>query len=134
MSTVIVELLGVTCANCGVVFGLMDSHILKLRESGNGFYCPNGHSNVYRNSKDEQIKKLKKELDQEKRATEYWQSSYRGEQGDHEQTRRRLSATKGALTKTKRRISNGVCPCCHRTFKQLAAHMKNKHPEYQDEE
>lgn len=23
-----------------------------------------------------------------------------------------------------------TCPCCKRTFKQLAAHMKNKHPEF----
>jgi phage/plasmid primase-like uncharacterized protein len=29
----------------------------------------------------------------------------------------------------KARAKAGVCPCCNRTFKQLAAHMKNKHPE-----
>jgi hypothetical protein len=26
------------------------------------------------------------------------------------------------------RVSNGVCPCCNRTFAKLAAHMKIKHP------
>jgi hypothetical protein len=24
----------------------------------------------------------------------------------------------------------GVCPCCNRTFQQLARHMKAKHPGY----
>lgn len=27
------------------------------------------------------------------------------------------------------RAHAGVCPCCNRTFKQLAAHMKTKHPD-----
>lgn len=24
----------------------------------------------------------------------------------------------------------GMCPCCRRTFKQLAEHMKSKHPDF----
>jgi hypothetical protein len=27
-------------------------------------------------------------------------------------------------------VAAGVCPCCKRTVKQLAAHMKEKHPEF----
>ena len=30
----------------------------------------------------------------------------------------------------KNRVAASVCPCCKKTFKQLAAHMKNKHPNY----
>jgi chemotaxis response regulator CheB len=43
---------------------------------------------------------------------------------------REHSATRAQLTKTKKRVANGVCPCCNRTFKQLARHMKAKHPEF----
>jgi hypothetical protein len=29
-----------------------------------------------------------------------------------------------------KRVGNGVCPCCNRTFEDLARHMKVKHREY----
>lgn len=41
-----------------------------------------------------------------------------------------LQATKGVVTRMKRRASVGTCPCCQRTFKQLAVHMKIKHPNF----
>lgn len=28
------------------------------------------------------------------------------------------------------RANHGVCPCCKRTFSQLARHMKTKHPDF----
>lgn len=31
------------------------------------------------------------------------------------------------------RVGAGVCPCCKRTFQQLARHMKCKHPKYRTE-
>ena len=43
---------------------------------------------------------------------------------------RKLSASKGQMTKLKNRVKNGVCPCCNRTFVNLLRHMKSKHPEY----
>ena len=44
--------------------------------------------------------------------------------------RRRLSATKGVVTRTNNRISNGVCPCCTRSFQNLKRHMTSQHPGY----
>ena len=43
---------------------------------------------------------------------------------------RSAAAYKGHLTRVKRRVGNGVCPCCNRTFKNLADHMTTKHPDY----
>lgn len=43
---------------------------------------------------------------------------------------RRLSAQRGVTTRIKNRVKHGVCPCCQRTFRQLAAHMKSKHPDF----
>ena len=37
---------------------------------------------------------------------------------------------KGQVTRIKKRVANGVCPCCNRTFKDLAAHMSTQHPDY----
>lgn len=33
----------------------------------------------------------------------------------------------------KKRVGNGVCPCCNRTFENLSRHMSCKHPEYKTE-
>jgi len=48
-----------------------------------------------------------------------------------EMERRRVSAARGRVTKIKRRVQHGVCPCCNRTFSNLASHMKTKHPEFE---
>lgn len=47
-----------------------------------------------------------------------------------DQTKAELRAQKAAATRAKKRAANGVCPCCNRTFKQLARHMVGQHPEY----
>lgn len=41
-------------------------------------------------------------------------------------------AEKAAKTRIKNRISKGVCPCCNRTFANLAQHMANQHPGFID--
>lgn len=133
MTTIVkVELMAETCIACGTIFGLLSSYQDTLRETGKTFYCPNGHGMVYGNPLKERIKNLERQLKQEQEVREYWHKSAKAEETDHTLTKRRLSATKGQLTKTKKRIGNGVCPCCHRTFKQLVQHMANKHPEYKE--
>lgn len=59
------------------------------------------------------------------------------ERANHDQTRadrdyteNRRRAEKAAKTRLKNRAKAGVCPCCNRTFKQLAAHMKTQHPNW----
>jgi hypothetical protein len=34
------------------------------------------------------------------------------------------------LKRTNARVAAGVCPCCNRTFQQLARHMASQHPEF----
>jgi DNA repair exonuclease SbcCD ATPase subunit len=45
-------------------------------------------------------------------------------------TEKSLIAQKGVTTRIKNRASNGVCPCCNRTFQNLARHMHTKHPDF----
>lgn len=33
-------------------------------------------------------------------------------------------------TRTRNRIAAGVCPCCNRTFQNLADHMRTLHADY----
>ena len=41
-----------------------------------------------------------------------------------DETNRRMKAEKQL-----KRVHNGVCPCCNRSFQNLQKHMKTKHPE-----
>jgi hypothetical protein len=129
MNAVLVEvkLEAVTCCVCGVVFGLPSYLKKSLKSEGGDFWCPNGHRQYYT---EPEIEKLKKQLAQAKRLAELRQQWYDAEREDHAATKRSLSATKGALTRTKKRVAAGVCPCCKRHFENLERHMHTKHPDY----
>lgn len=109
------------CIECGVRFGVPTSFDEQRRDDHRTFYCPNKHPQHYAGLNREE--KLERDLERAKRRA----ASAEGQATRAEYRRR---AAKGQLTKTKNRIANGVCPCCNRTFKDLAAHMQTKHPEY----
>ena len=50
---------------------------------------------------------------------------------DHIEAKRR--GEKAAKTRIKNRIAAGVCPCCNRTFQNLAKHMAGQHPDFTPE-
>ncbi len=90
-------------------------------ERQTSIYCPLGHTHV-RAGKGE-AEKLREQLAVKERRLTATRELLRQEERSH-------SATRGHLTRTKNRVAHGVCPCCNRTFKQLSAHMKRKHPDY----
>lgn len=115
-----VELTTMKCGECGIVHA-MPEHFREERQSkGGNWYCPNGHSRVYRESdvaaarreRDEALTKLsasKCETAREKAARELAEKQ---------------------ITLHRRRTKNGVCPCCKRSFQNLKRHITTKHPEY----
>lgn len=109
-----------TCATCDVSFAAPSSLLDRRRADGQSFYCPNGHSLSYR---DTEAKRLQREVESLRtRAT------HLADQRDAAE--RSASALRGVVTRTKRRISNGVCPCCNRQFANVHRHMVGQHPEY----
>jgi hypothetical protein len=106
------ELVQVTCSQCGCVFGLGRAHSAALRESHEGFYCPNGHPQYYPAKTEAQIQKERADALADK---------WRKEAEAHE-------ATKREAARLATRAKNGVCPCCNRSFTNVARHMKTKHP------
>lgn len=120
------------CASCSIDFGIGTDFEARRREDHASFYCPNGHSNHYPgpSAAEKEQKRLAAELDAA-RALAARESRRRV---DAEFTARRndyaARAAKGQLTKTKKRIAAGVCPCCNRTFKNLGNHMAGQHPDY----
>ena len=116
------------CSECGITYGIPEYLDQRAQEDSQVvFHCPNGHRQHYRRS---EVDKLRAELDQAK-ADADWQRRRRNEaaaRAEHE--RNRANGYKGALVKTKKRIGNGVCPCCQRHFANVERHMKSQHPNY----
>ena len=105
------------CYKCGVLFAMPAQMQEVCRRDKASFFCPNGHGQIYdTNSLREQIARLEIEVTRAK-----------GEAMRERQMRETAEFSKRRLEK---RVKRGVCPCCHRTLKQLAAHMKTKHPDY----
>jgi hypothetical protein len=110
------ETLTVTHCWCGIALAIPDNLYRVANDEGKGVYCPLGHSFVYGNSNAEQLAK-------ERQRHQATRDLLRAEERSH-------AATRGALTKTKKRAAAGVCPCCQRSFQNVARHMKSKHPEF----
>jgi hypothetical protein len=45
--------------------------------------------------------------------------------------KRSLDKERQATKRLKQRVAAGVCPCCNRTFTNLAEHMAGQHAEFQ---
>ena len=120
-----------SCATCKMEFYLPDVKYNDCKQKGEGFYCPNGHSSVFRET---ELQKAKRELELANRQKQWAQESRDLAQKNLEKERKRSAAFKGVLTKTRNRIGNGVCPCCSRSFQNLKRHMDCKHPEFKKEE
>ncbi|GAF84707.1 unnamed protein product [marine sediment metagenome] len=119
VSTIVIE----TCCNCGIRFGLPKEFQDRLRDKGEDFYCPNGHVLHYSDT-------IQNKLAEAKRRAEYLEAGLEAQCDETAKEKRRRVALRGVITRTKNRISNGVCPCCKRQFKNLHNHMKTKHPNY----
>lgn len=112
----------ITCW-CGVKHAVPTNLAREWRERSRlNLFCPLGHSYVPAVNK---LELLRAEVASLKEGREQYRKMWQDEQ----QSKYRV---KGHLTRLKKRVAHGVCPCCKRTFKQLASHMKTKHPEYQE--
>ena len=114
-----------SCYSCEFPFLAPEWFEKQCLERGREWFCPAcGKSTVYMES---EVNKLKREL---KDQVSFWQNQYQSEQRRHETTEARRRAAAGQITKLKKRVSHGVCPCCNRTFQNLQRHMKTQHPEF----
>ena len=116
------ETLEVTKCWCGIGFAVPDNLLRHAHNDGQTIYCPLGHSVHWAET---EAMRLKKRLEQEERRASSLTSQLDQERASHR-------ATKGQLTRTKKRVAHGVCPCCKRSFTNLARHMTGQHPDYSD--
>lgn len=119
-----VNLTIITCYKCGIPFGIPDYQYNRLINSQEGFFCPNGHEQFFSGKTEAQ--KLKEQLEQKEKLLA--QQTIRIETLRHDRDHHERCATR--LRNKLKRVKNGVCPCCNRTFSDLWRHMETKHPEY----
>lgn len=117
------------CPTCGITYAIPERLATNRREKGGGWYCPNGHWLTFTKT---EAQELREKLDAEKRTAEWWKqrSQEARKAADHQEAR--ANGYKGALTKVKKRVGNGVCPCCNRTFADVGRHMATKHPTFKE--
>lgn len=114
------------CAWCGVVFAIPDRMTKERREDGQTFYCPNGHSLSYHES---DTTKLRRQLADAKRDVDWFRDAEQREREQRQIAERSLTATKGVVTKMRKRAIAGACQFCHRTFANVARHVASQHPD-----
>lgn len=111
-----------SCGKCGGVYAINEAYWDKCAEDGSGWSCPYCQTSWSYGGNSENAR-LKRELEAERQ---------RKQNALNDANALRLERDKAtrALSRHKTRAKNGTCPCCNRTFSQLARHMANKHPEY----
>jgi len=114
-----------SCCVCDVDFAMTDHMTAQRQRDGKSFYCPNGHSQSYTETDATRLKKAQEALARARAA-----QVHLADQRDAAE--RSASAYKGQVTKIKKRVGNGVCPCCNRSFQNLHRHMAGQHPEFRD--
>lgn len=134
-----IQLTTVHCGKCGGHYAI-DEHVRKQHEEDGTYwncpYCKTGWG--YGESDADRLRKQLK-VEQNKAKQREWElqearnemERTRAEAAEKlKKSQAKYRAQKGQNTRLKKRVGHGVCPCCHRTFKQLQRHMKSQHPEF----
>jgi hypothetical protein len=113
-----------TCYKCSLPIALTAEHYRRAREDGESFCCPAGHSQVYRTTDKQKLKRRIKSLEgQLEREKNYSHAANRRA----DRLERSRNAMKGVVTRTKNRAASGKCPHCTKVFEDLAQHCAAEH-------
>lgn len=120
----------VTCCTCKVEFGLSNEFYKTARQMAEqmNWYCPAGHKQHF-SSGETEVDRLRRERNQLKQRGAMQQDIINEIAGERDAAQRSAAGYKGVATRMKNRAKAGVCPCCNRTFQNLARHMKSQHTE-----
>lgn len=118
--------------SCGGVYAITEAFRESARQHGRKWLCPycRGEWSFGQSEADRQAalrKNAEAQLARERAAFDQERAKLKEAIATKESQRR---AEKAAKTRLKKRAAAGVCPCCNRTVRQLAAHMATKHPEF----
>lgn len=122
----------ITCYKCGIPFAVpsaWQADRLRLRDA---FWCPNGHEQYYTGKSE--AEKLRDQLVREQHRREQAEADANWQRRQRSVAERQVAARKGQVTKLRKRLEKGVCPCCDRYFPELHRHMEAQHPDWRPED
>lgn len=123
-----IEMATINC-KCGGTYAITERFRLDKHKVGGSWtcpYCQTGWGYASNSLND----KLRRDLDRKTSEVERQKSINAHTQVTLQTTRHQLRAEKGAKTKLKKRITDGMCPCCDRHFQNVRHHIKHMHPDY----
>lgn len=110
------------CITCGVIFTVPSVVIDQHRTYGGYHCCSNGHQQGWDKNGSE-IERVRRERDRLKQKI--------AEKDDEIlEARRATVAETEKVKRLERRAKAGTCPCCKRTFQNMAIHMRKQHPDF----
>jgi hypothetical protein len=98
---------------CHIPFMITTKHRAKLMETGDWFYCPNGHSQHYSPTELSKAKKEIERLKSEQEETVNWAN--------------RIQADKWKLEKQIADSKKTECPHCKKKYLNIDRHIKRQH-------
>jgi DNA-binding XRE family transcriptional regulator len=113
-----IEYSTVKCGGCGVRFAFERSYYEKRLEDHKTFHCPNGCVRHFTGKSE--AERLREEVERQKQMREAEEARRHRIEQERDQIQR-------AHTRMRKRVMNGVCPCCNRTFQNLMQHMQTEH-------
>lgn len=105
----------ISCGQCGGVHALNKTFLDHAKLYSGTYYCP--YCKTGWGWKETEADRLRKQLSESKCDILRKQQLLEAEQKAREAVEQKL-----------RRVHHGVCPCCKRSFANLARHMATKHP------
>jgi hypothetical protein len=122
------ELVVEVCCCCAIPFAMPRSLQREARKDPDvWFYCCAGHRQHYDESEADRLRKKLAAAERRAASAEETARIQRKRASDAEGTSRAL---RGVVTRERRRVGRGVCPCCGRSFENLRRHMAGQHPDY----
>ena len=107
------------CFTCGIGIAMTESQKRAYHELGMTIRCVLGHGTVRRKT---EVQRLKDQLSEQKKRTAKLEGEIVGKDALlHIETKKRRSL--------ERRVRNGVCPHCRRSFQNLKRHIASQHAE-----
>lgn len=112
------------CWSCGTVYAMSERVHNDRLSDGGSWYCPNGHSTVFKETEAARLARLLKNSEQ----TAKWERDHR------EAAERSLIATRGHVTRLRKKVLAGECPFCGQHLRDLERHISRQHKDEPAEE
>lgn len=89
----------IECYKCGIVFGVTEERHQRLKITGDEFFCPNGHGQVY-------TKSTKVMLEDMTADRNFWKRQYKNARSERNHFERQKNGLYGYVAKLKKRLAD----------------------------